>query len=224
MKELLKKNNRAKVIILCFAAVVPIIMVSCALVVQPLQTFLMKGNRYPLFPDQVSNDGISSELLRFDTGLHLNQNSDDDLAISPGGAAQSTSVTLTQESTSPIVSIESPVNVPYAGNFVARVNVYPLSNISASQFQITYDPEVVQVSTVNDIPVGSSGPDFMSTFSPPGVQGTLRIANWEAVDSSCLAKLGFNVVGSHGEGCNLAFTVTSRFSNSLFDSTSLQIG
>jgi PKD repeat protein len=94
--------------------------------------------------------------------------------------------------------------VPESSAFIARVNIDSITNFDAAQYDITYDPAVIEVTDVTignisgtTIPVSSWG------YIPIGVQGTLRVIN--NVDgtpgvsgSGYLAEIHFDVVGTSG--------------------------
>ena len=94
--------------------------------------------------------------------------------------------------------------VPEGSDFIAKVNIDSITDFDAAQYDITYDPAVIEVTDVTagniggtTIPVSSWG------YIPTGVQGTIRVIN--NVDgtpgvsgSGYLAEIHFDVVSASG--------------------------
>ncbi|MFW6150832.1 MAG: right-handed parallel beta-helix repeat-containing protein [Chloroflexota bacterium] len=74
------------------------------------------------------------------------------------------------------VSVDAPTNVAEDSDFTVSIDVSQVENLDSCNYDLTYDPSVIQVTDVTDgmvggtvFPVGAWG------FVPPGVQGTLRV-------------------------------------------------
>ena len=91
----------------------------------------------------------------------------------------------------------------YCSNFVATVDISEVVNFDSANFDVTYDPAVLELTDVSDglingtttIPVDSWG------FIPPATQGTVRIINnvpglGGVSGSGHLAEIDFHVIGS----------------------------
>lgn len=75
-----------------------------------------------------------------------------------------------------VVSIDAPAEVALDSDFIARVEISPVEDFDAAQFDVTYDKDVIEVTDITaglidgtDIPVSSCG------FIPPGIQSRARI-------------------------------------------------
>lgn len=111
------------------------------------------------------------------------------------------------------VSIEAPVQyVTEGADFIARVNIGSVTDFDACNYDVTYNPAVLQVTDITNgsisgttIPVSSWG------FIPQGTQGTIRvIQNVEGTPgvtgSGYLAEIHFHVVGASGNISSLHFS------------------
>ena len=102
------------------------------------------------------------------------------------------------------VSINVPAGVDPDSDFTARVNVTELSDFDACQFDVTYDPGVIEVTDVTAGNIGGTTiPIDMWGFIPAGTQGTVRvIGNVPSVPgvdgSGYLAEIHFHAIGSPG--------------------------
>jgi PKD repeat protein len=102
------------------------------------------------------------------------------------------------------VSIGVPAQVPESSNFIVRINVDAVTDFDVAQYDITYNPAVIEVTDVTDgsiggttIPVSSWG------YIPSGTQGTIRVINNipgtpGVTGSGYLAEIHFHVVGATG--------------------------
>lgn len=94
--------------------------------------------------------------------------------------------------------------VPESSAFIARVNIDSITNFDAAQYDITYDPAVIEVTDVTSGNIGGTTIPISSWgYIPIGVQGTIRVIN--NVDgtpgvsgSGYLAEIHFDVVGTSG--------------------------
>ncbi len=113
----------------------------------------------------------------------------------------------------PSVSVGLPAaQVPVGGSFDVTIDVADLVDFDAAQYDVTYDPAVIQVTDVSnglvgtdEIPVGLWG------LIPTGTQGTVRVINnvpdYPGVDGSgYLAVIHFSVVGSAGTDSDITFS------------------
>jgi hypothetical protein len=128
------------------------------------------------------------------------------------------------------VWIDAPDEMSAGGNFSAWVNVSNVSNMGAADYDIIYDPDVLEVTNIpyaGGVIGGSPFPVDMWTLSPPGVQGRVRIINNAPGSSSVsgsgyMARVYFHVVGSP---CNYSTIqpTPGPFSGGLFDSSTNNI-
>ena len=103
------------------------------------------------------------------------------------------------------VSIDAPAEVAPDSHFTARVDITEVLDFDACQFDVTYDPNVIELTDVTGGEIGGTTiPIDMWGFIPPGEQGKARvIGNVPGVPgvsgSGYLAELHFHVVGSPGD-------------------------
>ena len=103
------------------------------------------------------------------------------------------------------VSINAPAEVGEGTDFTARVNITEVVNFDAANYDITYDPLILEVTDVTDgIIDGTAIPVSIWGLIPSGVQGKIRvIQNIPGLPgvsgSGYLAEIHFHVVGEH---CN----------------------
>lgn len=130
------------------------------------------------------------------------------------------------------VTIEAPCNVPAGSEFVATANITDVVDLDSFQFNLTYDPAVIQVigaegDTTAGVTAGLIGsktvPVDMWIYQPPGTPGTIgAIGNIPGVvgvsGSGYLAKIHFQVIGSAGDSSPLTLT-----DGHLFEPTSGEI-
>jgi hypothetical protein len=102
-------------------------------------------------------------------------------------------------------------------------------NLAAYQLQISYDPSVINVAgieggtSVTQGMIGQSPIRALNwSFSPKGVQGTLKIvgnlwAGSSVSGSGYLAEIHFAAVGVPGQVTNIVFSSTGGFRNLLVD-------
>ena len=128
------------------------------------------------------------------------------------------------------VSIYAPPEVDEGSGFVAAVNITEVTNFKACQFDVTYNPAIIQV-------IGAEGGTGVTSgmldgtavlidnwgFIPPGTPGTMRILGnlplgANVTGSGYLAEIHFNVVGSP---CNTSeLTLSNGY---LFDYEGIEI-
>jgi PKD repeat protein len=121
-------------------------------------------------------------------------------------------------SPSPAAAAITPVSIEVVGyatansDFIAKVNIGSVTDFDACNYDVTYDPAVLQVTDVTDgliggtiIPVSSWG------FIPLSTQGSIRvIQNVEGTPgvtgAGYLAEIHFHVVGAAGNASTLHFS------------------
>lgn len=126
------------------------------------------------------------------------------LALSPLFTAGANGIT---------VRIDAPDEQVDAGSeFVARVSITEVTDLDSFQFDISYDPSVIEVSDVTGGLIGSTSvPVDMWGFVPSGTQGTIRVlgnmAGFTGVTGSgYLAEIHFHVTGSAGSTSDMTFS------------------
>jgi len=114
------------------------------------------------------------------------------------------------------MSIDAPSEVLQGANFVVRVDITEVSNMAASQFDLIYDPSVIQVigaeAGIEGVTSGqinsTTWPIDMWMFNPIHIPGVVRIIGhvnpiFSVSGSGYLAEVHFNVIGSIGSVSNL---------------------
>ena len=111
------------------------------------------------------------------------------------------------------VTIEAPAEVGPASEFVARVSISGVRDFDIAQFDLSYDPDVLQVSNVTTGDIGGAA-IYIDAWGhmPPGQPGTIRvIANVPGASglsgSGQLAEVHFTVIGS---ACTASAVVLSN--------------
>ncbi len=110
------------------------------------------------------------------------------------------------------VGITVPASVQAGGDFVAIINVTEVINLCALQFDVSYDPAVLQVTGVTSGMIGSTTmPVEMWGFIPPDTPGKIRVLGHilglpHIRGSGYLAGIHFHVIGSHGQRSNLIYS------------------
>jgi hypothetical protein len=109
------------------------------------------------------------------------------------------------------VSIDAPAEVSEGSEFTVQVKVADLVNFDSANYDIKYDPAVIEVTAVTNGSVSSEViPIAIWQFDPSGVQGKVRIINnvrglIGVNGSGYLAEVHFQVVGSSGDASDLEF-------------------
>jgi hypothetical protein len=126
------------------------------------------------------------------------------LALFPLSLASANSVT---------VSIDAPDEpVDSASEFIATVSITEVTDLDSFQFDISYDPSVIEVTDVSDGVIGSTAvPVAMWGFLPPGTQGTVEVlGNMPGITgitgSGYLAQIHFHVTGSPGTTSDISLS------------------
>ena len=107
------------------------------------------------------------------------------------------------------VSIDAPAEVGEGTDFIARVNITEVVNFDAANYDITYDPTIIEVTDVTDGVIGGTAiPVSIWGLIPSGVQGKIRvIQNIPGISgvsgSGYLAEIHFHVIGSAGSTSNI---------------------
>ncbi|MBN1191297.1 MAG: putative Ig domain-containing protein, partial [Dehalococcoidales bacterium] len=128
------------------------------------------------------------------------------------------------------VSIDSPANLQAGGEFAARIIISQVVNLQAFQFEVSYDPDVINIIgeeggaegvTPGQIDVSIIDPE-MWVYYPIGSPGTVRIISNLPEKSGVsgeghLVDLHFHVSGSQGQSTPLSLSNISEFKNKLFD-------
>ena len=108
------------------------------------------------------------------------------------------------------VSIKAPATVSAGGDFVARVDISGVENFDSANYDVTYDPAVLEVTNVSQGTINNEVPVDMWDFNPAGLQGTVRIINNVpgvpgVSGSGYLSEIYFHVIGSSGDTSGLDF-------------------
>lgn len=117
------------------------------------------------------------------------------------------------------VTNDAPVTVQPASDFVDRIAVTLLTNLNSYQFDLAYDPAVIEVvgpeggpDGVTNGMIGSTPvPVAMWGYWPPGTPGKIRVLGHlpgvtGATGSGYLCDVHFHVIGPVGSMSNLAFS------------------
>jgi hypothetical protein len=120
--------------------------------------------------------------------------------------------------------IDAPANVPEGGEFVVRVNIGAVANLASWQFDLNYDPAVIQVQGLQNgagVTAGLVGATIMpvncwsslpvGSFGLPVTDDTIRVigfffsnsVTWDGTPPSYLAEIHFNVIGATGTSSQL---------------------
>jgi hypothetical protein len=127
------------------------------------------------------------------------------------------------------VWIDAPDEVSAGGNFSAWVNVSNVSHLAAADYDVTYDPSVLNVTNVAGGSIGGGSFQVdMWDLSPHGVQGRVRMIQkppgmgTSVSGSGYMAIIFFHVNGSP---CNYSTIqpTPGPFSGGLFDSSTNNI-
>lgn len=122
------------------------------------------------------------------------------------------------------VGIDAPAEVDEGTDFFARVTIIDVTNFDASNYDVTYDPTILEVTDVADGVIGGIViPVEMWDFVPAQTQGTIRvIENVTGLPgvsgSGYLAEIHFHVVGEY---CNASEITLSN--GVLSDNTATEI-
>ena len=107
--------------------------------------------------------------------------------------------------------IDAPEGAAEGEEFIVRVNISEVTDIDVAQYDLAYDPEVLELEDVTDGYIGGTKmPVDMWGFVPYGEQGTARVLNNVGgtpgiSGEGYLAELHFEVVGSAGDMSDISF-------------------
>jgi len=73
------------------------------------------------------------------------------------------------------VSIDAPTDVKYCENFTAVVDVTEVIRLGGGQFNVTYDPSVIEITDITDGLIDSNAMEVDWGFIPPGEQGKVTV-------------------------------------------------
>jgi PKD repeat protein len=125
------------------------------------------------------------------------------------------------------VSIDAPAEVGPGTSFIARVNINSVTNFDACNYDITYNPSVLEVTDVTNglisttaVPVGmwdevASG-KIRVIENIPGVSGV--------TGSGYLAEIHFHVIGTYGSTSTIAFSDGTLSAGSATEITATWVG
>ena len=96
-------------------------------------------------------------------------------------------------------------------DFTARVNITEVANLDAFQFDITYDPEVIEVTDVSTGLIDSTTIPAGWGFMIPGERGTVRVIGHVpgiagATRSGYLAEIHFHVLSLPGSTSDITLS------------------
>ena len=122
------------------------------------------------------------------------------------------------------VSISAPAQVATSTDFIARVNIVNVTNFDATNYDVTFDPAVLQVSDVTSGLISSTTipADMWSVISPGTLRVIQNVPGLSGVSGSgYLSQIHFHVIGSAGSSSqiNLANGVLSDISANQISAT-----
>ncbi len=133
---------------------------------------------------------------------------------------------VTVEAPEVSVTIDAPDEVAAGSDFVARVNIDEVTGLDAYQFDVTYDPSVIEIIGVEGGIEGVTPGMIDSTsirvdmwmFQPIGIPGTIRVlGNLPGVSgvtgTGYLAEIHFHVVGEIGSSSDITLSNGKLFDN-----------
>ncbi len=93
-----------------------------------------------------------------------------------------------------------PAEPPPGGQFAARVSISDVSDLNAAQYDVSFDPTLLQLEAIRGGQVDSAGIEYMSSQVGPGVWRVVHSLGLDVVSGSgYLSELSFLVVGSPGQ-------------------------
>ena len=104
------------------------------------------------------------------------------------------------------VSIDVPPQVSENSNFIARVNIGSVTDFDAAQYDITYDPAVIEVTDVTDGLIGGTPipVDMWASISSTTIRVINNVGGRAGVTGSgYLAEIHFHVVGTAGASSDI---------------------
>jgi hypothetical protein len=134
------------------------------------------------------------------------------------------------------VFLESPGEVPLGGIIGVKVKINNAVNLSAYQFNLSYDPAALQIigteggqAGVTEGLIGAMQvPVTNWVFYPLATQGSIRVIGYiynnHVSGSGYLAEVHFRVIGSLQKYSHVTLNDNGTFNNSLFDLNGQKIG
>jgi len=107
------------------------------------------------------------------------------------------------------VSIDSPAEVGEGADFIARVDISEVTNIDACNYDVTYDPAVLEVTNVSDGVIdGTTIPvDMWGVIAPGTIRVIQNVPGLSGVSGSgYLAEIHFHVVGEYDNTSDITFS------------------
>lgn len=110
------------------------------------------------------------------------------------------------------IYIDAPATVAAGADLTAKVAIENVINFDSTNFDVTYDPSVLELTGIADGTVNMTAvPVLLWDFMPAGVQGTVGIVlNVPGVPgvngSGFLCELHFTVIGDSGDTSNIDFS------------------
>ena len=110
------------------------------------------------------------------------------------------------------VSIDAPAEVSGGADFIVRVAITDVANFDAANYDVTYDPTVLEVTDVTDGLIGDTIiPVVMWGFIPAETRGTIRLIEnvpglLSVSGSGYLTEIHFHVVGKYCKTSDITFS------------------
>ena len=110
------------------------------------------------------------------------------------------------------VSIDAPAEVSGGADFIVRVAITNVANFDAANYDVTYDPTVLEVTDVTDGLIGDTIiPVVMWGFIPAETRGTIRLIEnvpglLSVSGSGYLTEIHFHVVGKYCNTSDITFS------------------
>ena len=108
-----------------------------------------------------------------------------------------------------IISLDAPASVKAGGNFVVKVNIDNVSNLGSWQYDVVFDPAVLEVTDVSSGEIASSTMPVEAGDWNMEEAGGLRVmgnmgGSSPASGSGYLSQLHFRVIGQVGDTSNIS--------------------
>lgn len=138
--------------------------------------------------------------------------------MEPNGTLASSPITTATPEPGVTVSVDTPDEVDAGSDFFARVNITEVRDFAVYQFDLTYDPAVLEVigeqgssEAVTDGYIDGSPINVDWAFVPPGTPGKIRVLGeipgvTGITGSGCLTEIHFSVVGLPSSVSDLTFS------------------
>ena len=128
------------------------------------------------------------------------------------------------------VSIDAPAEAGEGTDFIATINITDVTDFDAANYDITYDPRILEVTDVTDGSIGETViPVDMWDFVPAETQGTIRVINnvpglSGVSGSGYLAEIHLHVVGSAGNTSDVTLSNGVLSANTATEITATWVG